>query len=576
MRGRSLVLHPFLLAIYPILTIYTANIDRMGGIYTLRPLLISLSISMILLGLLWLFTRDWSRAGLITSLILVLFFSYGHVYTLLEGQTLAGFAIGRHRILMILWACSFFIGVWLIRKRLKDASKATAFANLIALVALVMPILNTVTYYWQQSSPAKTNPRAEVETQEQVLKNMSLEYLPDIYYIILDAYGRWDVLQQVYDYDNSAFLGHLKNLGFTVANESRANYGQTGLSIASALNMDYLQTILEELDSQRKDYQQIQELIKQSRVQNILEQYGYEIVAFRTGYEITEFMDADQFLEPGDYKTGGNVLGSMSKIGQVNPFEVLVLQSTAAILLTDYVSHCVAERDVYQASTPEEREQHGVFQSTWQSRGCVLFEGLYDALRYPFREHRERIQYVFDTLPEIAEIQEPVFTFAHIISPHFPYVFGADGEVGPYLEETGLPFWYFTGTHSSYINGYVDQITYVDKRMQTIVRDILANSDREPIIIIQADHGPDSTALVSESHTQQDYLNERFPILNVYYLPSNCNHDQLYPSITPVNSFRVVFNACFGTDYSLLEDRSYWSIYDLPFDFEDVTEMVKP
>jgi hypothetical protein len=253
----------------------------------------------------------------------------------------------------------------------------------------------------------------------------------------------------------------------------------------------------------------------------------------------------------------------------------MLVESTAAVLVTDYVSHCVAELDAYQSSTPEERERNGIYRSGWTSKGCVLFEGLYDALRYPFREHRERIQYVYDTLPQLAERREPFFAFVHIISPHFPYVFGPNGEVGPYLEETGLPFWYFRGTHDSYIHGYVGQLTYVDRRMQAIVREILANSEREPIIIIQGDHGPDSTQLEYEPPAQE-YLSERFPILNAYYLPSSCSHDQLYASITPVNSFRVVLNACFDSDYDLLEDRSYWSFYDKPYQFEDVTDRVKP
>jgi Sulfatase len=576
MRGRALVIHPFLLAIYPILSIYTANIDRIRGLYILRPLLLSLSYCLVMFMLVWLVTRNSKRAGLITSILLILFFSYGHVYALIEGKTLAGFAIGRHRILLIVWAGLFLSGSWWILRRLKDSGKATALANVIALAALVMPILNITTYYYrQQTSTARAKPQAEAEIQEEASLDPDLENLPDIYYIILDAYGRQDVLQQLYGYDNAPLMKQLESLGFTIASESRTNYGQTGLSIASSLNMDYIQTILDELNSERRDYQQLLELVKQSRVRSIVESYGYKTMAFSTGYWLTEINDADLYLEYGDSQAKGNVLGSMSKIGQVNPFEVMVVQSTAAILITDYVTHCVNELDVYQASTPQEREQRGIYQSGWKSIGCVLFEGLHETLNYPFREHRERIQYAFDKLPELAEVSEPHFVFAHFIAPHFPFVFGPDGEVGTYLEETGLPFWESSFTYEEYLNGYTGQITFVDKRIQQILQDILLNSEREPIIIVQADHGPDLTARLYEPPALE-YLLERFPILNAYYLPSYCQRDQLYTSVTPVNSFRVVFNACFGTDYELLEDRSYWSFYDRPYKFEDVTEKVKP
>lgn len=574
MRGRSFILHPFLFAIYPVLSIYAANSDRLRPVFTLRPLSLSLLLGLIVLVLVWFVVRDWRRAGLITSLFIVLFYTYGHVYNLLEGASLIGVAIGRHRTMLILWGSMFLLGSWVILKRLKNVVKATSLLNFIAVLALAFPLTSLLMFNLRQLNPASTSTQDKFIQPDPSGVVREPEELPDIYYIILDAYARQDVLQQFYDYDNSAFLGELESLGFTIADESLANYGQTGLSIASSLNMDYLQTAIDDLDSEQTDFAQVVPLIKHSRVRELLESYGYQMVAFSTGYSITEMDDASLYLEPENSGTRGNILGSMSKIGEVNPFEVLVVQSTAAVLLTDFMSRCVTELDAYQASTPEEREALSINQAGWFNKVCELFEGLHNTLNYPFREHRERIQYAFDTLPDLVDITEPHFVFAHIVAPHFPYVFGPDGEVGSHLEETGLPFWYYTGTDKDYIYGYIGQITYVDKRMQDILRDILNNSDREPIIIIQADHGPDSSSYGDEQAAVH-FLSERFPILNVYYLPSYCGQDQLYPSITPVNSFRVIFNACLGGDFELLEDRSYWSGYDMPYQFEDVTDRIK-
>ena len=57
------------------------------------------------------------------------------------------------------------------------------------------------------------------------------------------------------------------------------------------------------------------------------------------------------------------------------------------------------------------------------------------------------------------------------------------------------------------------------------------------------------------------------PILNTYYLPGLGNED-LYPSISPVNTFRFIFNRYFGLDYELLEDRSFCSNQkESPYDF---------
>jgi hypothetical protein len=54
-------------------------------------------------------------------------------------------------------------------------------------------------------------------------------------------------------------------------------------------------------------------------------------------------------------------------------------------------------------------------------------------------------------------------------------------------------------------------------------------------------------------------------ILNAYYFPEA--KPNLYPSITPVNSFRLLFDTYFGADYKLLDDVSYYSDYPLAYDF---------
>jgi len=55
-------------------------------------------------------------------------------------------------------------------------------------------------------------------------------------------------------------------------------------------------------------------------------------------------------------------------------------------------------------------------------------------------------------------------------------------------------------------------------------------------------------------------------ILNAYYLPRG-GQDLLYENISPVNSFRLIFDYYFGGNFGLLEDGSYFSSYQQPFDF---------
>jgi hypothetical protein len=84
---------------------------------------------------------------------------------------------------------------------------------------------------------------------------------------------------------------------------------------------------------------------------------------------------------------------------------------------------------------------------------------------------------------------------------------------------------------------------------------MIASSPTPPVIILQGDHG----SIGSKPNT-------RTTIFNAYYLPGG-SAQALHDDISPVNTFRVVFNTLFGGNYSLLDDVSYYSVYSTPFEF---------
>ena len=108
--------------------------------------------------------------------------------------------------------------------------------------------------------------------------------------------------------------------------------------------------------------------------------------------------------------------------------------------------------------------------------------------------------------------------------------------------------------------------------MEIAIDRILENSDTPPIIIIQGDHGPG--AYLKWSSAEKSNLDERFGIINAYYFPEG-DQGWLYPSITPVNSFRIMFNRYFEGEYPLLEDESFFSTWRKPYKFISVTEQVE-
>jgi hypothetical protein len=70
-------------------------------------------------------------------------------------------------------------------------------------------------------------------------------------------------------------------------------------------------------------------------------------------------------------------------------------------------------------------------------------------------------------------------------------------------------------------------------------------------------------------------LDEKFRILNSYYLPGIDDHG-LYQTISPANSFRLIFNKYFDAGLPMLPDRSYVFHNELkPYAFIDVTQRVR-
>ena len=61
--------------------------------------------------------------------------------------------------------------------------------------------------------------------------------------------------------------------------------------------------------------------------------------------------------------------------------------------------------------------------------------------------------------------------------------------------------------------------------------------------------------------------------MNAYYLPGH--NDKLYPTITPVNTFRLIFDTYFGGKYDMLPDISYFSPVPKLYQFTEIPNRCK-
>ena len=164
---------------------------------------------------------------------------------------------------------------------------------------------------------------------------------------------------------------------------------------------------------------------------------------------------------------------------------------------------------------------------------------------------RNKTLNAFNNLADMPNEKGPKFVWAHVTCPHPPFVFDRNGEPA---EPIGGEY-----TLEDERERYLEQLLFVNKKVKALVDEILLKSDVAPIIILQSDTGPGSLGqgVVPDAKLTKIQLDKRVNILNAYYLPENGSR-LLYESITPVNSFRIIFNLYFDTDYDLLEDRSYF------------------
>lgn len=515
------ILHPILFAVYPVVALLNANLTEIPPRQAFRPLLFSLFCALLLVGLFRLMLSDWQKAGLLSSLSVLLLFSYGHVYGELETVRILGVQLGRHRHL-IPGSLLLLLAAFLWAKTGEEPSRdMTAALNIIAAVAVLIPATNILLSHGQWSTLAAQRRRAGEETF--TLRLTARNEQPDIYYIVPDTYARGDVLQQIYDYDNSDFYDFLRDRGFYVAERSTANYLWTHISLVSSLNLNYLPEVLPEYS--KSDRTGVGPAIQNSLVRRSLEEAGYSSVGFATGWEATEIFDADIVMTP-DMST----YRELQQRGLLNDFEGLLLESSAGLILLDIDA---------LTSTP---------------LGTYVAERLQD--RFTFQ--REIVLALYRNLEALPAVPEPTFAFAHSLAPHGPHIFGPDGEPvdneGAFnlAAEQDVP----GGTHG---RRYLDELTYVTKRLEGIVDAILEESDGPVVIVIQADHGP-APGLDWDDPTPEA-LTARMAILNAYYLPEACRGD-LYPDITPVNSFRVILNCLYDADLPLLEDKTFNGFYE--------------
>lgn len=507
-------LHPFLVAIYMVISIYASNAAQVPAEHIFRPLIFFLFLAGIIYWTYHRISKDINYSAYATSWILLWLGLFGHLFRSINlaftvvGQTASEF------ITLALWTfLVLFISAPVVWKNISNKKLVTDVLTAVAAGVVILPLFTTInTITANQRSLSLVQKWQSGQPAIHLAKDADL---PDIYYLILDGYGRADVLRELYGFDNSDFLSALTERGFFVAEASHSNYMQTALSLASSMNMEYVNFLSEaDSDSRAPAY----ELLDTNRLRTTLDEAGYEVINIASPVLFTQLNDFDQYHAPGN-----PLLTEFEKlILSVTPFAPFMKGS--GILLPSYESHRV----------------------------------------YTF--------YSFEKLGSLATDPGPKFIFTHIVAPHPPFVFDAMGNPTqpgqPYVvnDATGFP-----GSRQDYIHGYIGELKFINTLTLQTVDAILRNSARPVIIIIQGDHGPG--AYTNLNLAGESCHHERSSIFNAYYFPDQ-NYSALPADITPVNTFRFILNLYFGTSLPILDNHVYFSYWNDPYNFVEVTDQL--
>ncbi len=265
---------------------------------------------------------------------------------------------------------------------------------------------------------------------------------PSIYVLLLDGYARQDTLRTM-GFDNEPFLTQLEHLGFDVYRDSRSNYTWTGSTLASMLNMRPIDEIGGLPPPGSPDHAQtvaLRRAIDRAAGLRILRSEGYRIVSIPSVADPDTLRNADEVLDSG----------------HLTEFEIHLLQSGTLAQALAFVA-------------PD-------------------FIGT---------QHRDRIRAAFASF---ASRSAPTFMLAHVLSPHHPFVFDAQGIALP-MPACFPRCWFWepwdTFSAADYFAGYLPQVQFVNRETLSAVERLIA-ADPGAVVVIMSDHGsravPDDAA----------------------------------------------------------------------------------
>lgn len=447
-------------------------------------------LSLIFFMLSFLLLKNSIKAGILTTSFLAIFFFFGAIYDLLKGTGALAFLFSYKFLLGLIFLSLFAIAI-ILRKRKAPIRLNKFFLILFSLLVMLEAGISVL-----KQTKGKERKKVIEEYSLVLEKNstgVTSENLPDIFFIVFDAYTSSKALKKYFHFNNDVLDSSLLQKGFYISTNSKSNYNSTPLSIGSAFNMQYFNSSLEGSPNDAYHLLEGAYFLKNSFIPSILEKKGYNIV----NYGMCDIKDHPASVTPVFREYEIKALSLETLWGRI-------------------------QRDILWNVTPLISLENPVFNSEkFIRRNLYNYSGFLDELK--------------------KESNTPRFVVGHLLLPRRP----------AYVDRTGKPRTIsmndFTDkTHDSL---YLEQLIYANTLIDSLSTIASKPRTRPLVLIIEGDHG-------NRYGDWGKHIREKqFMNLNLYYF-SDKNYSSLYDSISPVNSFRVVLNKYFKADLSLLKDST--------------------
>jgi len=295
---------------------------------------------------------------------------------------------------------------------------------------------------------------------------------PDIYFIILDGYTGFSGLKKYWNFDNSELKKFMKKNGFFIAENGKTIYNVTNYSIASTLNMAELNFEADNLYA-KSSYLSLANIIKKNIVVEFLSEVGYDFI----NLSLFDIRDKKKFYEDIYFLKSGNIYQSRTIYGHLYEIQNEINADMA------YINLDIFNRLKNMRSAPNGK---------------------------------------------------PKFIYAHIMMPHPPYYFDAEGNKNDFK----------VANDPNNKNSYLAQLKYTNHLLMESLNEVLNSSGNPPIIVVQGDHG-------FRRFKEKNKKDVEYSVLSCYYFPGK-DYSSFTDSMKTINTFRLIFNKYFNQNFQLL------------------------